>query len=250
MITRNRAWRITSKLLLASAVCHLLAIAAPVDSIELITNGNFETGTTLVGWTVESQVGGEGSWFRDIPGTPTPVSGKQTSSAGGLAHGTGYAVTDQPGPGGSHSLLQSFTILPGAASIVLSFDMFINNWDNGPYGTSQDFTIIPNQHARVDILTGRAGAFDTGAGVLRNVFLGGIPVISPSSFTRFSFDVTNVFPSAGTYQIRFSEVDTEANNNLGVDNVSVLETVPEPGTFILLLSGIMTAALYLRSRKR
>ena len=42
-----------------------LAVAAP---IELVTNGDFETGS-LTGWTVTDQAGGSGSWFIDTPGT-------------------------------------------------------------------------------------------------------------------------------------------------------------------------------------
>jgi hypothetical protein len=250
MITRHRAWRISSKLLLASAVCRLFAIAAPADSIELITNGNFETGA-FAGWSVVNQTGSfpGSNWFIDTPGTTTPVSGMATSSAGGLPHGSFYAVTDQGGPG-SHSLLQTFTVLPAASSIVLSFDMFNNNWDSGPFGTSQDFTITPNQHARVDILTSGAGAFDTGAGVLGNFFLGGTPVTSPNPFTHFSFDVTSLLSSGGTFQLRFAEVDNQLFFNMGVDNVSIQETViPEPGSFILLLAGIGVTVLYHRSRK-
>jgi hypothetical protein len=127
--------------------------------------------------------------------------------------------------------------------------MFNNNWDGGPFGTSQDFNVIPNQHARVDILSSGAGAFDIGAGVLRNFFLGGTPVTGPNPFTHFSFDVTSLLP--GTYQLRFAEVDNQNFFNMGVDNVSVQETlIPEPGSFILLLSGIGVTALYHGSRKR
>jgi hypothetical protein len=240
-----------SKLVLASAVCHLFAIAALADSIELITNGNFEAGT-FAGWTVVNQTGSfvGSNWFIDTPGTTTPFSVLPTSSAGGLPHGSFYAVTDQGGPG-SHSLLQTFIVLPSSSSIILSFDMFNNNWDAGPFGTSQDFTIVPNQHARVDILTSGAGAFDTGAGVLRNFFLGGTSVTSPNPFTHFSFDVTSLLSSGGTFQLRFAEVDNQNFFNMGVDNVSIQETaIPEPGSFILLLSGIGVTAVYHRLRKR
>src|SRR5215813_9747670 len=123
MITRRRAWGIASKLILVSAVYHLFTIAALADSIELITNGNFETGT-FAGWSVVNQPGSfaGSNWFISTPGTTLPQSGLPTSSAGGLPHGSFYAVTDQSGFG-SHSLLQTFTVLPGASSIILSYDM-------------------------------------------------------------------------------------------------------------------------------
>src|SRR5215831_5178400 len=251
MITRPRIERVTWSLLLVCAACHFSAIGAFADAVQLITNGNFETGT-FAGWSVVNQAGSfaGGNWFIDTPGTTTPVSGMPTSSAGGLQHGSFYAVTDQSGFG-SHSLLQTFTVLPGASSIILSFDMFNNNWDSGPFGTSQDFTIVPNQHARVDILTSGAGPFDTGAGVLENFFLGGTPVTSPNPFTHFSFDVTSLLSSGGTFQLRFAEVDNQLFFNMGIDNVSIQESpVPEPGSFILLLSGIGVTTLYHRLRKR
>ena len=68
-----------------------LAAAAP---IELVANGDFETGS-LTGWTVTDQAGGSGTWFIGTPGSTTPMSGLPT--AVNPAGGSFYAVTDQGG---------------------------------------------------------------------------------------------------------------------------------------------------------
>lgn len=102
---------------------------------ELITNGGFETGTFL-GWTEFDQAGGSGSWFVSSS-TTAPLSGLSTV---GPASGSFYAVTDQTGPG-AHVLLQSFTVAPGSSSVILSFDMFVNDYDGGPFTGPLDYTV-------------------------------------------------------------------------------------------------------------
>jgi hypothetical protein len=222
-------------LLGSSAVSH-------AATIELITNGGFEAG--LAGWTVTNQAGGTGNWYSDALGTTTPISNQLTSAVNGS--GALYAVTDQTGPG-AHALVQSFTVAPGS-QVTLSFSMFANNQAAAttvnPAGL--DYTANPNQHARVDILTGAAGAFDTGAGVLGNFFLGADAGANPHPFTNYSFDITALVGGGGTFQIRFGEVDNQLFFNQGVDNVSILQT-PEPATLLLLGTGL-GAALYRRRR--
>jgi hypothetical protein len=97
-----------------------LAFNANAD-VQLITNGGFETG--LTGWTVTSSAGSGGSWFADTT-TATPLTGLPTV---GPFSGTGYAVTDQVGPG-VNALSQDYTVPVGTTSLTLTFDMFINDW--------------------------------------------------------------------------------------------------------------------------
>jgi hypothetical protein len=215
-------------------------------TIDLITNGGFEAG--LAGWTSTSQAGSSAGagWFSDTLGSTTPFSSFATSAVNG--GGALYAVTDQGGPG-THTLRQSFTVAPGA-QVMLSFSMFVND-QSGSGGivnpAGLDFTAGANQHARVDILTAAAGAFDTGAGVVGNFYLGVDAGANPHAFTNYSFDISALVGAGGTFQLRFAEVDNQLFFNQGVDNVSILQTTPEPATLLLLGTGL-GAALYRRRR--
>jgi len=219
--------------------------AAPT---ELITNGGFEAGV-FTGWTVTDQAGGSGSWFVDTLGTTTPLSVFSTLAAGGA--GTFYAVSDQGGPG-THSLIQPFTVPWPALSATLSFDMFVNDQSGvGPFinPAGLDYTATPNQHARVDILTTAAGAFDTGAGVLANYYLGIDAGPNPHAFTHYVLDITGIVGAGGTFQLRFAEVDNQLFFNQGVDNVSILvEAIPAPGA--ILLGGIGVGVVSWLRRRR
>ena len=219
-----------------------LAVAAP---IELVTNGDFETGS-FTGWTVTNQAGGEGDWFIDIPGTNTPLSDFQT--AANPAGGSFYAVTDQPFIG-THSLTQTI-VVPVGSQVILSFDYFVNDWSGaGPLGNVLDFNISPTQFATADILAAGAGPFDTGASVVANLLRegGGTP---PNAYTTFLLDITAFVGGGGTFQLRFAESDNQGNFNFGLDNVSVLATpVPEPGTFGLLAAGLAAAVGSYRRRR-
>jgi hypothetical protein len=203
---------------------------------DLITNGGFESGFT--GWTTVNETGSfpAGSWFVQS-GTTSPINGFPVPAPPG---GIDAAMTDQSGAG-SHALLQSFTVDP-ASTVTLSFDLFVNNLASGFFTpASLDFNTIPNQQARVDILTAGAGAFDLGSSVVDNVLT---PSANSTSYVHYSFDLTNAIGSGGTFQIRFAEVDNQLFFNLGVDNVSIQASpsaVPEPrswGMLVVILLGL------------
>jgi len=159
------------------------------------------------------------------------------------ANGLWYAVSDQGGPG-THSLMQAFNVDP-SASVILAFDMFANDSDGGPFvnPAGLDHTFAPNQHVRVDILAAGSGAFDTGAAVLGNFYLGVDAGPDPHGFTHYSFDITGLVGGGGNYILRFAEVDNQLFLNMGVDNVSIqADAVPEPATLLLLGSGLAAVA--------
>ena len=239
---------LTSTVLLATFVCFP---ERPAGAAELISNGGFETGN-FSGWTIPSFPGGftnSGNWLIDTPGTTTPLSGNST--AGNALGGSFYAVTDQTWFS-THVLSQTFTVPGVASSVFLSFKMFANDY----HGTSivdpigLDHTGPPNQHARVDILSSAASAFDTGAGVLANYYLGVDSGLDPNPYTTYTFNITALVGGGGTYTLRFAQVDNQNFLNLGVDNVSINFTpIPEPSGLALSVLGAVSM-LFFRGRTR
>lgn len=231
---------------LASFLLAATIMAANSAQATLLTNGDFETGG-FAGWTVTNLVGGSGNWFIDSPGTTTPMSNFAT--AANTLGGSFYAVTDQIGPG-THALTQSFTVAPNALSVIFSFQMFTNDQSgSAPIVNAAGLTHTagPNQHVRVDLLSSTATAFDTGAGVLANFFLGDDAGSNPNPYTSYSFDISALVAGGGTFQVRFAEVDNQLFYHAGVDNVAITAQIPEPATLALLGLGLTGLAI---SRRR
>jgi len=205
--------------LLSVSCALILALGNVIRADELLTNGNFASGT-LEGWNADNQAGGSGT-FVVISGTVTPIGGQVT--VGPPLGSDFYAVSDQTGPG-AHALSQLFTVPAGATSAILSFDMFVNDWSGlGPLvnPAGLDYTADPNQHARVDLLSGDAPPFDTGAGVLANFYLSVDSGANPHAYSHYTFDITDLIAAGGTFRLRFGEVDNQFFLNQGVGNVSI-----------------------------
>jgi len=245
----------TSCIGILKCVVLLLVLATTAGSLsasatQLLTNGGFETGT-FAGWSEMTQAGGSGSFFVDGAAALGPLSGNSTA---GPAAGSFYAVSDQVGPS-TNALTQTFVVPGAASSVILSFDMFVNDSAGGPIidPSGLDYTsggtFNPNQHARVDILSAIATPFDTGVGVLSNFYTGVDPQHqNPNPYTQYAFDITSVVGAGGTFQIRFAAVDNSGNLNQGVDNVSIIfAAVPEPSTALLIGLGLASLA---RVRRR
>jgi hypothetical protein len=197
----------------ALAVVLTLAISG-VSSAATVVNGGFENGS-FAGWTVVDQPGGSGSWFV-YSGTFSPFSGSPIAAP---PEGTFAATSDQGGPG-SHVLYQDIALEAGF-SHVLSFDLYYNN-QNGVFATpsSLDFTVIPNQQYRVDVLRAGADPFSVAPGdVLGTVFqtrVGDAPTLAP---TRITFDLSAF--AGTTVRLRFAEVDNQFFFEASVDNVTI-----------------------------
>lgn len=225
----------------------------PASSVELINNGGFETGN-FTGWTVFNQAGSDGNFF--VTGsTSTPISFLPTV---GPANGNFYAVSDQQAPG-ARSLLQSFTVPANSNQVMLSFNMFVNNWSSGgtvvnPAGL--DFNAFPNQHARVDILTASAGPLSTApSDIVSNLYLN-TEGAQPNPYTAYNFDLTSTLVPGQTYQVRFAQVDNQSFLNQGVDDVSILssdeQVIPEPVSTLasLILLGLGAGSTIKRKRNQ
>lgn len=218
----------------------------PCSAVALLVNGGFEAGN-LSGWKTSNQTGGSGDFFVSTPGTTTPASFNVTSP--NSSGGSFYAVSDTNGPG-AHALLQAFVIPTAPLSVMLTFQMFVNNWAGTPTTNAAglDYLASPNQHARVDILSATATPLDTGTGVLRNLFIGADTGTSPHTYTSYSFDITSTVTTPGIYILRFAQVDNQGVLNQGVDNVSVELTIPEPSAILLVLCAGST--LCIRRRRK
>lgn len=225
----------------------VLAGSSAVADIELINNGGFETGD-FTGWTVVNRMPGHGSFVIDDANGRTPISRRPTV---GPAAGSYYAVSDQFGPG-THALLQEFTVPTDAESVVLSYDMFVNNWAWQTTINPSGLTHLPlssrNQHGRVDILAAGSEPFDTTSGVLGTFYLGADPGQDPHAYTHYDFDITDLVGAGGTFVVRFAETDNRWLFNMGVDNVSVaVAAIPAPAAVVLGMIGLVLVG---RIRKR
>jgi len=216
----------------SSAMTMAGVLATNVAADELITNGDFETGDSS-GWTVTIKPGSLDTNFSIVPpGSDVPLS--EDPTAPNPDGGNFYAVSSQNGPG-TIALTQPFTVSPGVTSVTLTFQMFVNDWNEEGAQIHErfDHDFEPNQHARVDILRVGAGPFDIGDTVLANLYLGVDGGSNPYDYTDHSFKITNIVATPGTYILRFAEVDNQMFFNMGIDNVSIQA---EGG------SGIATAA--------
>lgn len=251
------------RLTLLGTLCFALAASNVASAaIELISNGDFSAG--LAGWTVFDQPGGSGTWDASTVGLPTPITGYATSvlGVGGATPSGGYAVTDQSGPG-AHGLEQSFFVPGVASSVILTFDMFVNDQSGlGPiiHPAGLDYTASPNQHGRVDILTAGSLPLATGLDVLAVLYSGVDAGSNPNPFTRYVIDITSVVGGGGLFDLRFAEVDNQLFFHMGVDNVSILYTprdggvddVPEPMALAAwsTLATLGGAVAWRKSRKK
>lgn len=234
---------------LLTGLALLMSVAATAAPSQLITNGDFETGT-FAGWTTTARAGSNGNLVVDAVGSTTPNSGQTT--AANAQGGRFYALSDQGGPG-AYSLTQSFTVAPGASSVWLNFQMFVNNYAGSAIVGTQglDQAGGPNQHVRVDLLSAGAGAFDLGAAVLQNFYLGADAGVNPHGYTNYNFDLTSLVGSGGSFVLRFAEVDNQLYLNMGVDNVSIeadFAQVPEPAGLALAAMGLLLAGGLRRRR--
>lgn len=224
-------------------------------AVELLTNGDFESGS-LSGWATAEQSPNDGNFsaFDNPSSAPFSFTPIDTTGFGG----TYYAVSDMgdidmdfsSGPTTS-VLAQTFEITSTPGLVTLSFRMFVNDHSGNPItnASSMDAFGVPNQHARVDILTGGAGLFDTGVTVLDTLFIGADSGSIPNEPTAYSFDITSVVSTPGFYQLRFATVANQNTLVAGVDNVSI-DVVPEPSSFLLLLGGPALLLLRRPSRRR
>src|SRR5262249_29385129 len=138
-------------------------------------------------------------------------------------------------------------------------DRFIGNRDGGFFTPDTlDFSVSPNQQARVDLITTTANPFSVAPGdVLLNVFRTqpGDPLVSGSTTQVTALRAFLQAHEGQTLRLRFAEVDNQLFFQFGVDRVNLdvvtgPAVVPEPSSFPLLGLGAVGLLAHRRRRAR
>jgi hypothetical protein len=189
-----------------------------------VINGGFETGT-FSGWTVVNQAGGNGSWYvySNASSLPPGLCSSFFAPPAPPPEGTYAATTDMSAPG-SHVLYQDVALEPNAKH-TLSFILYYQSRAAfvSPSPPSLDYTVLPNQQYRVDVMKPSADPFSVAASdVLETLFqtTPSSPVtLSPTTMT---FDLSRF--AGQTVRLRFAAVETQQCLLASVDDVRVAST--------------------------
>ena len=208
----------TAKLCLTLA-SGFLAVAAP--AVELVSNGGFEANggagsATFSNWTVvreNATVGVDGNFYAQT-GTRSPTAKLTVSATPG---GSFSAMVDQTGPGRT-AIYQDINV-PTTGQMWLSLRLFVlNQSDDFAGGATLDVATVPNQHARVDVMSPAASLFDTGSGVLTNAYITRPGDVQQGGYFPVSINLKSF--AGQTVRIRVSEVDNLHGLVVGVDQAS------------------------------
>ena len=248
--------RVLKSALSAALLAAIALSPQAMAATQLIQNGGFEADGMETTMPLNWQTFADGiiGSVTTATGPVSPISGYATA---GPYAGSYYGLLDAAFPS-NNALIQTFSTVGAVTSAVLTFRLFVN--DQNPLGasvnnTGLDYTtggsFAPNQHTRVDLLRGGASPFDTGAGVVRSMYLQGDGGISsPNPYQKFTFDLTQDLAAGGTFQLRFANVANQAALQTGVDNVSLLvAAVPEPSTYALMFAGLGLIGTVVRRRR-
>jgi hypothetical protein len=202
-------------------------------AVNLIDNGDFEAnGGSFDGWTIKNQTGSYGNWHLQT-GSASPLNGIPVPEPPGPTHA---AMTDSFGPG-TMILFQDFTVPMGIKSAILNFDRFIDNLALLFVTPSTlDFTMAPNQQARVDILTTMANPFSVASrDVLLKIFQTAVGDPAVSGYTTQSIDLTTFLAAheGQTLRLRFAVADNLFNFLFGVDRIILAVNTSQGGAAAL-----------------
>jgi len=221
---------------------HLAVAPAQATTVDLIQNGGFEFG--LSGW--QQFPLGDGNWFWQT-GTHNPLNGFLTVPA--PPGGNFAAMTDGNFPG-AHILTQTIFVPSGVTSATLQFTRYVNTAPTpgasfASPNSLQFFFSFANQQARVDFMSpGSIPDSVAPADVLQNVFQThpGDPLTS--GYTVQTTDVTALLAAHPNQimNLRFAETNNLGIFYFGIDQVSLVVTVPEPSTCTLCGVGLLAMA--------
>ncbi|HET9453268.1 MAG TPA: hypothetical protein VFO66_03200 [Gemmatimonadaceae bacterium] len=212
----------------------------PAAVTELVVNGSFEINggvhvPAFAGWTT---VPGPfaANWYADNGGG-TPVSGFPEPPP---PHGAFAAVSDEFGQS-NMALFQNIAVPANLCKpLKLSFMEWHANHASIWAGTDLVFPPFPKQNIRVDVMNPAAPIYDTGAGVIQNVYLSA----NPDPFIRTGYvPMSATLPvtlGGQTIRLRFAQVNTQFFQQVGIDNVSLTaEPDVSPPTISLSATGVL-----------
>lgn len=192
--------------------------SAPAHSAELVANGGFENNTgvgtsVFTNWVVGVMLGTQGAFYVQT-GNQLPFSRFVIAPP---SRGSFSAISDQTGPG--TSVIYQDIAVPASGQTVLSMRLFVQNQAEDyavPASQSLDYAIVPNQQARVDIISPAADALTVS--VLANMFrtIPGDP--QTQGYITLVQDLTAF--AGTTVRLRVASVDNLQGLNVAVDGVS------------------------------
>jgi hypothetical protein len=203
---------------LALLTIFLIAFAS-ARADNLIVNGGFESG--LTGWTATST--GDGN-FTANSGTTTPLTFSNTV---GAHSGSFYAVSDDFSGSQTQTLTQTFATPTSFQTATLSFAMFVNDIEGSAFGSSGpggEVSLLTSGGALIAVLNGPVDTFEN-------------PMGAGNPYLLYSEDIASLLSANTTYELQFSSTDSTGLINVGVDDVSLITTTPEPATFSLSAIG-------------
>jgi hypothetical protein len=211
-----------------------VAHAAPV------LNEGFDNFATLAGsgWTAtnNSTAGGTTSWFQGNDGVFGSASGASNSYIAANFLNAGF--------GGD---ISNWLITPTLDLSYFSILSFATR-ANGFYPDRLEVRLSTNgASGNVGATTGSVGDFSTLLAVINPTLAdGGYPI----DWTTFSLSLGSIAPgTTGRLAFRYFVSDTSINGDyIGIDNVSVSVSVPEPSTIALFVTSLLALAWVTRRR--
>jgi hypothetical protein len=234
----------------APLIC--LALSGLLNASDLFTNSTFETGN-LSGWSLITS-----------PSTGTPTDNDAFAAndtdqdqdngelpTAGPFQGSWYSLSDTSGNRSPESagLYQTVTIPIGTTSVILSAEIFVNDWceflsggaltscgsggEIGIWATGANPDTATPLHVlyTADTTTGTSG--------------------TPNPYVAVNDNITADVTPGTSYVIGVVESDTEGVINVGIDNFAVTASsgiAPEPAMLLPTLAGLGT--LIYRARRR
>lgn len=224
--------------IMSVASAAVLLAAAGTANADIVTNGTFSTGT-LSGWMFNGVVGttpGIGLTVLNLSNTvaATPFGDIIPDAPGGASHAV-YFVDDNVSPTNPQVLSQSIT-LAANTTYDLTFDLWATTSGSGNTGA--------DKMGGNFLLTDAVGTIASSS--FGNAAQSGSSTVPVGAWTPETLVFTTGSATSYTLDFDFSS-GTTPSKDVVLTNIAI-NSVPEPGSFVLLGSGLLAAAGVIRRR--